>query len=114
MEISIIREYQLLVDYKSLNRKQEQKLYNLAVLGVAVLNLNNVKYAFKSWEIFGINSTMLLMFIGFCVVATLLSSMATKGFSKKKFLNELLWLLVALIPAIIGLLFMMIDLPIYI
>ena len=116
MEISLIRNGKTTWEYSSLPKKQSIKLYNVAVTGLAILNLDSLASGiinFNSDINFGLGNINNFVYwgvtafiIGGLVLLSLKKSLEKCDYiSVESILKELLWILVAIIPGILLILF---------
>lgn len=105
LEISIHKDNQLIYDYKQLNKKSNVKLYNVAVVSLAMFNLDNLAKGkavleLNGWRFFGINPILIFLPIALMVVGTLIKGIISQGeITLENVLKEVFWLLLALFPA---------------
>ena len=116
MEISLIRNGKTTWEYSSLTKKQSIKLYNVAVTGLAILNLDSLASGiinFNSDINFGLGNINNFVYwgvtafiIGGLVLLSLKKSLEKCDYiSVESILKELLCILVARIPGILLILF---------
>lgn len=120
LEISIHKDNQLIYDYKKLNKKQQVKLYNMALLGMTMFNLDNLAKGkavldLNGWRFFGINPTLIFLPIALMVVGALIKGITSQGeITLENVLKEVFWLLLALFPAALAIILWGANFKIYI
>lgn len=113
LEISVIRNNNKVWEYSSLNKKDKRKVYNMAILGLAMINHQKLKINkldFTFFKMFGFSVNLILCILAIAAAIALYKTvMNDKAFTLESFLKELLWLLIAIIPGLIGLMLMALE-----
>lgn len=108
LEISVISDDSLVVDYKRLSKKQQKKLYSLSVLALATMNLDELikcKVApnfnvFSPMLGFAVPTWIWLVFIGSIIALLLIGAVQRVEWRKDNILENLFYFLIALAPGI--------------
>lgn len=105
IEISLIRNGKTTWEYNSLNKKHSKKLYSIAALSIATLNLDSLAQSkiqlnfgvFNS--VFGIIPNWIyIVCLALVIGGLLVSTMSKQDWSKDSILENILYLVLALLP----------------